>query len=84
MAYMPSQQILETEDAMWRIYQRIAEPLRGRGGFRTGLANLFVHLSWPLDNAKARVRDEQEKTLEKRIMGEGYNAVSQGKFAKDI
>jgi hypothetical protein len=79
-AYMSLQQILDTEDAMWATYQRIIGPLT-RAPLNLGLKNLFIHLSWPVDDAKLHIRDAQERALERRIMGEGYDALSQGKFA---
>ena len=45
-----------------------------------GLKNLFIHLSWPLDDQKLHIWDAQEGILEKRIMGEDYDAALHGKF----
>lgn len=79
-AYMSLQEILEREDAMWETYQRIVEPLTITP-LNRGLKDLFIHLSWPTDDAKRHIRNAQERILEQKVMGEGYDAILQGKFA---
>lgn len=78
-AYISVQEILDKDDAMWETYQRIIEPLTIAPLYR-GLKNLFIHLSWPLDDQKLHIWDAQEGILEKRIMGEDYDAALHGKF----
>lgn len=81
-AYMSLQEISDTVDAMWMMYQRVVEPLIGTPLNRS-LKNLFIKLSWPQDEAARNIRDAREKALEQRIMGEDYDAVLHGKFEKD-
>lgn len=64
--------------AMWGVYQRIIEPMIEL----KGLQDLFVHLGWPLDYRKHEFRDQQEKILEKRVMGEHYDSTSRGKVSR--
>jgi hypothetical protein len=81
-AYMSSQEVSDMVDAMWVMYQRIVEPLMGTPLDRA-LKNLFIKLSWPLDDAERHIRDARERTLEQRIMGEDYDAVLRGKYERD-
>lgn len=64
-----------SEAAMWGVYQRLTEPMIAL----KGLQDLFIHLAWPLDYRKDDHRDQQERILERRVMGEHYDSASRGK-----
>ena len=65
-----------SDATMWDVHQRIIAPLIAL----KGLQDLFVHLAWPLDHLKHDLRDQQERILEKRVMGEHYDSTSRGKL----
>jgi hypothetical protein len=65
-----------TEKAMWKMYERIVDPMIEL----RGLKNRFIHLSWPMVPDMQEVRDEWAQTLERRVMGEHYNSISRGKI----
>ncbi|KAF8886878.1 hypothetical protein CPB84DRAFT_1949271, partial [Gymnopilus junonius] len=73
---------IETEvqrEKNWKSYQNMAEVFY----FKDGLKDFFVHLASPYEIRgviDARVRKERERILEKRIMGEGYDSHTRGKF----
>lgn len=81
-AYMSLQEVSDMVDAMWVMYQRIVEALIGTA-MNGALKNLYIKLSWPQDDVERHVRDTRETILERRIMGEKYDAVSNGKFDRD-
>lgn len=66
-----------SEAAMWGVYQRLTEPMIAL----KGLQDLFVHLAWPLGDLKQDLRDQQERILERRVMGEHYDSASRGKVS---
>ena len=72
--YMDLVKYPDEEQAMWEAYQRFLEPLSQLGL----LKDLFVHLSWPMDDDEDRHRREQ--ILEKRVMGDMYDSVARGKY----
>ena len=67
------------EEALAR-YERLLMPLRRLQGIK----DLFVHVAFPLNGsigqAERQRHAEMEEELERRIMGDGYNSKSRGKF----
>ena len=83
-AYLFPQMIADREAAMWTTYQRIVQPFVTLAPWP--LHKFFVHLSFPLGEwvgDEVERRDEQERELERRVMGENYDGVAEGKFAVD-
>ncbi|KAI9876146.1 MAG: hypothetical protein M1830_007250 [Pleopsidium flavum] len=77
-AYEREQEAIDQEEAMWATYQRVLEPMVQL----KSLQNLFLHLSWPLNPRKENLRHQQERILEKRVMGEDYDSIPSGKVLK--
>ena len=59
------------EEEWLQAYKRIVRPLTRL----KKLLNLFIHLSWPYGS-----EERYESILERRVLGEHYDAVSRGKY----
>lgn len=68
----------EQEDAMWDVYQRLVEPLVPLGPFK----NFYVRIEHPLDDDELQL--QREAILERRVMGEGYDAWRHGKMEAGV
>ena len=68
-----------SDSIMWAMYLRILEPMV----LLKGLKDLFVHLGWPLGHGTRDLRDQQERELERRVMGEHYDSSSRGKLSTE-
>ena len=67
----------EQDERGWERDQRIVNPLVRLNG----LKNFFVHLAYPMYSPGAEIiRKNQERILEKRVMGEHYDSVERGKY----
>lgn len=64
----------QADETAWRVDQKLIEPFQGL----RGLKNLFVHLRYPLELG---LRTHKEGILERRVMGEDYDAEKSGKYA---
>lgn len=64
----------QADEIAWRFDQKLIEPLQAL----RGLKNLFVHLSHPLE---WELRAHREGTLQRRVMGDKYDADKSGKYA---
>ncbi|VUC37960.1 unnamed protein product [Clonostachys rosea] len=65
------------EKAMFDTYKRILKPL---GSLGHNLLSLQVFVSWPLFRGSHEERKENERSLEKMIMGDDYDSAKWGKL----
>ena len=67
----------DEEEDKWKLYQRLIETLTQLWGLR----NLYIHFAEPVDKY-VKLGNQHEAILEKRVMGEAYNSIVNGKFSQ--
>lgn len=67
--------IVEAEHT-WAVCERLANSLVDNNNLR----DLFIHFVWPFEKHKDDILRDRGAILEKRVMNEGYDSRSRGKF----
>ncbi|KAH8897299.1 hypothetical protein GQ53DRAFT_507755 [Thozetella sp. PMI_491] len=68
------------EREMYEMYVRILTPLKKLVGLRA----LLIYVAWPTPESAASDRKEDERKLEKMVMGEGFDSAKWGKQERSV